>query len=138
MNQTECKLQMLDLFFSKFDFTQERGKNSTEYNSSFRIEYSVNSKDHSKIRVTIDTSIRNKEAGIILNLQTIGLFKVEQVDIEENIYDQLVKTNTVAIMFPYIRSQVSLLTTQPGIQPIMIPPMNINVLLEDNQQSPKK
>lgn len=88
--------------------------------------------------MTIDTSIRNKEAGIILNLQTIGLFKVEQVDIEENIYDQLVKTNTVAIMFPYIRSQVSLLTTQPGIQPIMIPPMNINVLLEDNQQSPKK
>lgn len=136
MNQTECKLQMLDLYFSRFDFSQERGKNSTEYSSSFNIEYSVSSNDHSKIRVTINTSICSKENEILLNLQTIGLFKVEQIDIEEDVYNQLVKTNTVAIMFPYIRSQVSLLTTQPGIQPIMIPPMNINVLLENNQQSP--
>ena len=39
---------------------------------------------------------------------------------EENI----VKTNTVAIMFPFIRSQVTLLTTQPGMTPIVLPPIN--------------
>lgn len=135
MGQTECKLHMLDLYFSKFDFTQERGQNNTEYNSSFRIEYSVNSQDSSKIRVAIDTSIRNKSDLIVLNLQTVGIFRVEKAEIDQDVYDQLIKTNTVAIMFPYIRSQVSLLTTQPGIQPIMIPPMNINVLVGQAQQS---
>ena len=69
--------------------------------------------------------------GIVLTLETVGLFRVEKVDKET--YDQLIKSNTVAIMFPYIRSQVSLLTTQPGIQPIMIPTMNINALIEENQ-----
>ena len=41
------------------------------------------------------------------------------------------KKNTVAIMFPFIRSQVSILTTQPGMIPIVMPPININALVED-------
>lgn len=135
MAQMECKLRMLDLYFSKFDFIQERGHSSTEYNSSFQIEYSVSNKDSSKIRVTIDTLVSSKEEGLSLNLRTVGLFEVEKTDIEKDVYEQLIRANTVAIMFPYIRSQVSLLTTQPGIQPIMIPPMNINALLESANDS---
>lgn len=131
MKPTDCKLQMLDLYFSKFSFEQERGKDNAEYSSSFNIEYSVNSQDDSKIRVTIDTSVQSKDNGIVLALETVGLFRIEKTDKET--YEQLIKANTVAIMFPYIRSQVSLLTTQPGIQPIMIPTMNINALIEGNQ-----
>lgn len=131
MKPTDCKLQMLDLYFSKFSFEQERGKDNAEYSSSFNIEYSVNSQDDSKIRVIIDTSVQSKDNGIVLTLETVGLFRIEKTD-KEN-YEQLIKANTVAIMFPYIRSQVSLLTTQPGIQPIMIPAMNINAFIEGNQ-----
>lgn len=36
----------------------------------------------------------------------------------------IVNNNTVAIMFPFIRSQVSLLTTQPGMIPIVLPAIN--------------
>ncbi len=38
--------------------------------------------------------------------------------------------NAIAIMFPYIRSEVTLLTSQPNLKPIMIPPVNINALIE--------
>jgi cysteine sulfinate desulfinase/cysteine desulfurase-like protein len=38
--------------------------------------------------------------------------------------ESIIKTNTVAIMFPFIRSQVTLLTTQPGMTPIVLPPIN--------------
>lgn len=130
MASAECKLQMLDLFFSKFSFSQERGKNSSEYKYSFGIEYSVSKADKSKIRVTIDTSVHSKDDSIILDLETVGLFRIDSTDPET--YDMLIKSNTVAIMFPYIRSQVSILTTQPGIQPIMIPPMNINAIISDS------
>lgn len=47
-------------------------------------------------------------------------YVAESYEMEENI----VKTNTVAIMFPFIRSQVTLLTTQPGMTPIVLPPIN--------------
>ena len=39
----------------------------------------------------------------------------------------------ISIIFPFIRSQVSLLTTQPGITPIMIPPINLNSLIDSEE-----
>ena len=47
-----------------------------------------------------------------------------------DVYEHLVKVNTVAIIFPFIRSQISLLTMQPGLAPIMLPPMNLNALID--------
>lgn len=41
----------------------------------------------------------------------------------------------MAIMFPYIRSQISLLTTQPGLHPGQLPPMNINALLDSTEEA---
>ena len=49
------------------------------------------------------------------------VLSVQKSDLSE---ENIVKTNTVAIMFPFIRSQVTLLTTQPGMTPIVLPPIN--------------
>ena len=121
---------MLDLYFSKFDFKQERGTDSKEYNTSFQIEYAINSEDDTKVRVVVDTTVTNEVQSVVLNVQTVGIFKVDKLDIDDATYEHLIKANTVAIIFPFIRSQVSLLTTQPGMMPVMIPPININALIE--------
>ena len=133
MNNTECKIQMLDLYFSKSFFEQVRGKNSDEYQTTFNINYAVNNEDDSKIKVTIDTSIINETGNIKLEIQTVGIFRIEKKDMEVSVYEHLIKVNTVAIIFPYIRSQVSLLTTQPGIKPVMLPPMNLNALIDSKE-----
>ena len=133
MNNTECKIQMLDLYFSRCFFEQERGKNSDEYQTTFNINYAVNNEDDSKIKVTIDTSIINQTGNIKLEIQTVGIFRIDKEDMEEKMYEHLIKVNTVAIIFPYIRSQVSLLTTQPGIKPVMLPPMNLNALIDSKE-----
>ena len=131
MDNNTCKIQMLDLYFSKFDFKQERGTDSKEYNTSFQIEYAINSEDDTKVRVVVDTTVTNEAQSIVLNVQTVGIFKVDKLDMDEVTYEHLIKANTVAIIFPFIRSQVSLLTTQPGMMPVMIPPININALIEN-------
>ena len=41
---------------------------------------------------------------------------------------EVINTNTVAIMFPFIRSQVTLLTSQPGMVPIILPAINTHKL----------
>ncbi|MBQ7820451.1 MAG: protein-export chaperone SecB [Bacteroidales bacterium] len=133
MNNSECKIQMLDLFFSKYSFAQERRDDNKEYNSSFTINYAINNDDDSKIKVIIDTSVTNNTGSISLELQTVGMFKIDKMDLEQNIYEHLVKVNTVAIIFPFIRSQISLLTTQPGMTPIMLPPMNLNALIDSQE-----
>ena len=130
MNTNTCKIQMLDLYFSKFDFKLERGTDSQEYSTSFRIEYATNSEDDTKVRIIVDTTVENETQTVVLNVQAVGIFKVDKVDIDEATYEHLIKANTVAIIFPFIRSQVSLLTTQPGMTPVIIPPININALIE--------
>ena len=48
------------------------------------------------------------------------LFEADSYEREKTIIEK----NTIAIMFPFVRSQVSLLTTQPNMVPIVLPPIN--------------
>ena len=130
MSSSECKLKLLDLYFSKYDFTMTRNNDSSEYSTSFNVEYAENNNDNSQVKITINTSLANSTKTVVLNLQTIALFEVDREGTEESVVNQLIKQNTVAIIFPFIRSQISLLTTQPGMMPIILPPININALLE--------
>ena len=43
--------------------------------------------------------------------------------------ERLKKNNTISILFPYIRSEVTLLTSQPEMTPVIIPPINILSLI---------
>lgn len=130
MRQNECKLQMNELYFSKYDFVNTHENMDTNYTTCFQIEYAVHNDDPSKFRIKIRTSLKNETESVRLNLETIGVFSVDEEGISENVSENLIKVNTVAIMFPFIRSQISLLTTQPGLEPILLPPININALVE--------
>lgn len=137
MRNNECKIQMLDLYFSKYSFEQIRGDGNSEYNTSFKIEYAVNSMDETKVKVCIDTVASNENKSLNINLQTIGIFQVDKANLDKSTYERLVKANTVAIIFPFIRSQISLMTTQPGIVPIMLQPININALIDSEEDDSK-
>lgn len=131
MSKNECKLQLLDLYFPSFEFNQQRESNDNEYSTSFNIEYAVNNVDDTKVKITINTIVKNSSDTLRLALQIVGIFKIDKNDLDSETLEHLVKTNTVAILFPYIRSQVSLLTTQPGLMPVIIPPFNITALIAD-------
>ena len=45
--------------------------------------------------------------------------------------DVIVRQNSVAIIFPYLRSQVSLITAQPEMEPVVLRPVNIAQMVED-------
>ena len=130
MDNKDCKLKMDELYFSKYDFLQTREDTNADYNTSFHISYAASSKDSSKYRITITTSVKNETGSISINLETVGIFTIDDTGLNEDISEQLIKINTVAIMFPFIRSQISLLTTQPGLTPIMLPPINISALID--------
>ena len=135
MDRNECKLQMNELYFSKYDFVQTREDNDTDYETSFQIEYAVNNQNSSKYRIKIKTTVKNKTESMLLNLETIGVFTVDKEGVNDDIGDHLIKVNTVAIMFPFIRSQISLLTTQPGLEPVLLPPININALMDSEKDA---
>ena len=135
MECRDCMLQMDELYFSSFDFEQSREDSNTEYDVSFHIEYAKNKKDSAKFRVMIRTAVENKTGSVRIRLDTVGIFTIENFELDRDLNERILKANTVAIMFPYIRSQISLLTTQPGLHPVMLPPMNINALLDSTEEA---
>ena len=52
---------------------------------------------------------------------------------EESHYDRLMlRQNASAIVFPYMRSQLSLLTSQPEVEPLVLQPFNIAQMVKES------
>ncbi|WP_299235483.1 protein-export chaperone SecB [uncultured Bacteroides sp.] len=61
-----------------------------------------------------------------IEIQISGIFELTN---ESILGQKLITNNAIAILFPYLRSQLTLLTSQPGFEPVILPIMNINTLL---------
>ena len=59
-----------------------------------------------------------------------GYFSFD-VEIENKQAQYLINKNAVAILMPYLRSEVSLLTAKPETECVVLPPFNINKMLEE-------
>lgn len=44
--------------------------------------------------------------------------------------DRILRENAVAILFPYVRAELTLITAQPETEPLVIPAVNINAMME--------
>ena len=89
--------------------------------------------DEAVYKVTLNLK-GSKPDEYIFEISLTGFFTIEQEDtITEELRDILISKNTVSILMPYLRSEVSLLTAQPGMECVVLPVFNINKMMEDNQ-----
>lgn len=74
--------------------------------------------------------VKEGKEALRLNSKFVGFFSVikgeENMDIKE-----YMKSNAAALMFPYIREHISVITGKSGIEPIFLPPINLVALLEE-------
>ena len=54
-----------------------------------------------------------------------------QEDIETDLKNELISKNSVAILMPYLRSEISLLTAQPETETVVLPVFNINRMMDE-------
>ena len=67
-----------------------------------------------------------------LEISLSGFFSVEsENELTDALKNSLVVKNSVAIMMPYLRSQVSLVTAQPEVECVVLPAFNINKMLDN-------
>lgn len=72
---------------------------------------------------------KKEEYNLIISLS--GFFKVEKEDsVNDEMVQNLINKNAVAIMMPYLRSELTLLTAQPDTDSVVLSPFNINAMLE--------
>ena len=104
----------------------------TEYEMNFNRNISTY-EDPTHFRVALTANIWSKnEKTTKLSVTLVGFFTCDCED--DAIKTNLVNNNTIAILFPYLRSQISLITTQPDIPPITLPPMNIVGMFQEAEK----
>ena len=82
-----------------------------------------------EIEVKLICSVKT-DTKVSLNVSLVGIF--ENGEQNEELREEINKINTVSIMFPYLRSELSLITAQPNFPTIDLPVFNINELLKAN------
>lgn len=91
--------------------------------------------DNNKYIVQLDLSIKTSEENPLpFNIEIImtGYFELYINGKNDNINNKkIIKNNTVAIMFPFLRSALATLTTAANIDPLIIPVINVTQMFKD-------
>ncbi len=96
-----------------------------------QFEHQLTKLDQEQYEVFLSTTVSDVNETIYVNVKGRSIFSTKQ----EN--KDLLEKNTIAIMFPYIRSYISSITTQPGMAPIVLPAMNIVAMINDQKTEEK-
>ena len=121
---------MEKLVFDEISFRRNNFKNDKSQ-FDFKLQISVGiSPSNDLYKVTLKM-IGEKENEYDLTISLSGFFSFDSDDLEDNIKKDLIEKNSVAIMMPYLRSQISLITAQPDVECVVLPPFNITNMMSN-------
>ena len=131
-NLAKSVLELKSLYFDTIEFRRKENiVTNPELNMNFSREVKQDAQNPSHFWLTLGTNITDKQKdAVVINLSLVGEFIVS---VDKDSFDiwRLIKENGVAILFPYLRSELTLLTTQPGFQPIVLPAVNIAKMFQN-------
>lgn len=119
-------LKMEHIVFDEITFVRKGFRNEESKKVSLSISSSVEAIEETSSRVTVKL-LADKENEYTARISISGFCSIEE---NSELGKELIEKNAVAILFPYLRSELSLLTAQPETDPIVLPAMNINGMLD--------
>lgn len=115
-----------------FDVTQ--GVNSSDQFNLLPTFTKVISEDGENIEVQLSIKIESTPESLApfsLHVVMSGSFVLTMDQENEEMRKVLVNNNTVAIMFPFLRSAVATLTATANFPPLLLPVINLTAFFED-------
>lgn len=129
MSRIDSVLVMQKLVFDKIEFERKGFKNDKEL--SFEIQVQIGMGKDNSYKVTLILR-GNKQDEYQFLISLSGFFTINnEEELEDKKIQDLIKKNAVAILMPYLRSEVTLLTAQPNTESVVLPPFNINKMLSN-------
>lgn len=133
----QSALKLNRLVFDKIEFKRLGFQNEKEL--VLGIESNISQRQDAEVyRITLILK-GDKPDEYSFEVSLTGFFTIEDSeDISEELKKDLVSKNAIAILMPYLRSEVSLLTAQPEMECVVLPPLNINKMLEESKRRGSK
>ena len=110
---------------------------SAKVGENFNISFDskgIVDKAESTYQLNLKAYIKDKEDTINIEVDIVSFFVFDNL-IEKNQLEKLFYMNAPAIIFPYLRSYITTLTVLSGIDPVILPTLNLSALgkeLEEN------
>lgn len=123
-----ASFQLNDYQFVKIDLDSSFLKNN-DINISFDVsgEFSItDDKPNFKLKFGVEAKNEGQENKFV-EIVCVANFLFENVGTVEDIPDYFYQ-NSIAILFPYVRAYISLVTTQANVHPIILPTLNLSQL----------
>ena len=130
MENFESDLKIKKIYFSKLSF-----KRGLDVNENYRLTDSLNV-EYNKLsdnEIEVKLFYNAKAEDDTVNIEAVENGVFELINTEKYSNDDInyiLKVNTIAIMFPFLRSQILLLTSQPGFNPVPVPAVNAEALFK--------
>lgn len=118
INSIKSDLKMRDLYFPECSFLREKELKNGELSAN--LEKNIDKISDHVYDVTLSLEVTKEDMKVKVIAKATFVFEADDYSEE----DEVINVNTVAIMFPFIRSEVTLITSQPGMQPIILPAIN--------------
>jgi len=123
------KMELVYIAFDELSFIRHGQKNDNEVKGSFIIETSV-SEDEKLYKVTVKAkALKESEYDLLVTIS--GIFTFAD-DVTDDAKDELLNKNAVAILMPYVRSEIAILTAQPDTDSITLPIFDITKMMGDD------
>lgn len=119
------KYQLNDNFFNK-----EQDRRSFNYSPNLKINFTTEEENKALVRIGFDSE---NELPFDINVIIEGEFEYNSEDDETKIgFEELLKKNATAILFPYLRAIVTQLTSMGNVYPpLILPTINVSALLDE-------
>lgn len=128
MGNFNSSLVLQKIVFDKFEFNRKGFKNENELNFELQVQIGISEDDTHRVTLVLSGE-KQDEYNITISLS--GFFKIEKSEeMDDKIMKQMISKNAVAILMPYLRSELTLLTAQPDTESVVLPPFNINKMME--------
>lgn len=130
MNDITSVLKLDKLVFDKISFDRQGFKSKNQIKFRIETRFAQNAKND-VYRITLILK-GDKTDEYSFEISLTGFFTFEgNSDLDEATKNELITKNTIAILMPYMRSQVSLLTAQPEMDCVVLPAFNINKIVNE-------
>lgn len=129
MDKVFSVLKLNKIVFDKIEFLRFGFKNKNKLTCSTKARISKNDSDNI-FKVTLVQN-GHKQDEYSFEVQITGYFSLDKNDLSEDVINDLVSKNTVAILMPYVRSEISLLTAQPETDCVVLPPFNVTSMIDE-------
>lgn len=136
MKAMKSTLRFIDYFINKVEFyNNEQFKDEPveiDFKITKKIKYTED--ENNTFFVTLEAEIfenpKENNYPFNMNISITGIFELDDCDIDNR--KNFAEVNSIAILFPYLRSIVSTYTANANVQPLILPPINIVKMLQQN------